>query len=162
MIKNRPKINLKCTNFAFSNDFCRYHENERLLPEYDPSMSDNVKVVEMGTDSESTEESNDGGFFPDYFVEERESKHQPKRSMYLATLKLNKVRPEQKGSYKCGPSNTKSAEVELHITDGNPTFQTTLSTVGILVDFQAKLFIFGLFFCLLLVYFWSTSGQFLV
>ena len=92
----------------------RYHGDERLLPEYNPSMSDDVKVVAEAEDaySESSQE-----VFPDYFSEESEASNS-QRSMYLATLKLNKVRPEQKGIYKCGPSNTRSASVELHITDG--------------------------------------------
>ena len=92
----------------------RYHGDERLLPEYNPSMSDDVKVVAEAEDaySESSQE-----VFPDYFSEESEASNS-QRSMYLATLKLNKVRPEQKGVYKCGPSNTRSASVELHITDG--------------------------------------------
>ena len=77
-------------------------------------MSDDVKVVAEAEDaySESSQE-----VFPDYFSEESEASNS-QRSMYLATLKLNKVRPEQKGVYKCGPSNTRSASVELHITDG--------------------------------------------
>ena len=103
--------------------FYRYHGDERLLPEYDPTMSDNVKVVEEPQSSTAEKTP----FFPeetrDYFVDE--DFLVDTRSMYLATLKLNRVRPEQKGKYKCGPSNTQSASVELHITDGklnpNPT-----------------------------------------
>ena len=118
----------------------RYHGDERLLPEYDSSMSDNVQVVEdpSGSASEEnvegfyddSEDSEEDSTFLSSFVEEeppqRRSRNSlqttealPKRSMYLATLKLYKVRPEQKGIYKCGPSNTRSASVELHITDGN-------------------------------------------
>ena len=110
----------------------RYHGDERLLPEYNPSMSDNVKVVEDDLSSLASHPRNEAAdpastFFPDYhFVEEShrgraEEQESKPRSMYLATLKLNKVRPEQKGVYKCGPSNTRSASVELHITDGNRT-----------------------------------------
>ena len=98
--------------------FYRYHGDERLLPEYDPTMSDNVKVVEEPQSSSTAAEKTP--FFPeetrDYFVDE--DFLVDTRSMYLATLKLNRVRPEQKGKYKCGPSNTQSASVELHITDG--------------------------------------------
>lgn len=107
-----------------------YHGDERLLPEYSSSMTDSVKVVELsghngrnvpeGSDLESSQSST---FLPDYYMEEDSEMESnlhgyPRRSMYLATLKLNKVRPEQKGIYKCGPSNTKSASAELHITDG--------------------------------------------
>jgi len=98
-----------------------YHGDERLLPEYDPTMSDNVKVVEEPQSSSgSMADSEKTPFFPeetrDYFVDE--DFLVDTRSMYLATLKLNRVKPEQKGKYKCGPSNTQSASVELHITDG--------------------------------------------
>ena len=79
-------------------------------------MSDDVKVV---SDSENAYSESD--IFPDYFEPESGSEQESNsRSLYLATLKLNKVRPEQKGVYKCGPSNTRSASVELHITDGKP------------------------------------------
>lgn len=95
-----------------------YHGDERLLPEYNPSMSDDVTVV---SDNDAYSESSiSEEVFPDYFNDlksDPESKENSK-AMYLATLKLNKVRPEQKGVYKCGPSNTRSASVELHITDG--------------------------------------------
>ena len=106
-------------------------------------MSDNVKVVEGHSASHNRVanfpddpdlEAQSSTFLPDYFMEDvagagaapggvndDESNHH-RRSMYLATLKLNKVRPEQKGVYKCGPSNTRSASVELHITDGNLTY----------------------------------------
>ena len=101
--------------------FYRYHGDERLLPEYDPTMSDNVRVVEEPQSSSSSmADSEKTPFFPeetrDYFVDE--DFLVDTRSMYLATLKLNRVKPEQKGKYKCGPSNTQSASVELHITDG--------------------------------------------
>ena len=117
--------------------FFRYHGDERLLPEYNPSMSDNVKVVELGHSASHNRvaanfpddpEAQSSTFLPDYFMPEDgasvtndEESNNHRRSMYLATLKLNKVRPEQKGVYKCGPSNTRSASVELHITDGNFT-----------------------------------------
>ena len=97
----------------------RYHGDERLLPEYNPSMSDDVTVV-SDNDAYSESSSISEEVFPDYFNDlksDPESKENSK-AMYLATLKLNKVRPEQKGVYKCGPSNTRSASVELHITDG--------------------------------------------
>ena len=82
-------------------------------------MSDDVKVVSESENSAYSESNSD--IFPDYFGPESEQLDTEKsssRSLYLATLKLNKVRPEQKGVYKCGPSNTRSASVELHITDG--------------------------------------------
>merc|ERR1719412_1991767 len=44
-----------------------YHGDERLLPEYNPSMSDNVKVVE---ESQSTEKPPFFSDDSDYFVEE--------------------------------------------------------------------------------------------
>ena len=115
MIGPRPKLSNDNHVYLF---FYRYHGDERLLPEYDPTMSDNVKVVEEPQSSSTAAEKTP--FFPeetrDYFVDE--DFLVDTRSMYLATLKLNKVRPEQKGKYKCGPSNTQSASVELHITDG--------------------------------------------
>ena len=99
--------------------YFRYHGDERLLPEYNPSMSDNVMVVEDAQNTEKTPESSSSR---DYFEEQPfivdSNSATAGKSLYLATLKLNKVRPEQKGIYKCGPSNTKSASVELHITDG--------------------------------------------
>ena len=123
--------------------YSRYHGDERLLPEYSDEMSDQVKVVEepispsgstsdaeilqksnsiFFSDDEKSDSSSSGFSYVDepspFFVEDDEGGHPITRNMYLATLKLNKVRPEQKGMYKCGPSNTKSASVELHITDG--------------------------------------------
>ena len=96
----------------------RYHGDERLLPEYNPSMSDDVTVVSDDNDAYS-ESISQAEVFPDYFGNDLKSDPEKNsRAMYLATLKLNKVRPEQKGVYKCGPSNTRSASVELHITDG--------------------------------------------
>jgi len=95
-----------------------YHGDERLLPEYNPSMSDDVTVVSDDNDAYS-ESISQAEVFPDYFGNDLKSDPEKNsRAMYLATLKLNKVRPEQKGVYKCGPSNTRSASVELHITDG--------------------------------------------
>ena len=113
------------------------------MPEYSDEMSDQVKVVEepispsgstsdaeilqksnsiFFSDDEKSDSTSSGFSYVDepspFFVEDDEGGHQITRNMYLATLKLNKVRPEQKGMYKCGPSNTKSASVELHITDG--------------------------------------------
>ena len=113
------------------------------MPEYSDEMSDQVKVVEepispsgstsdaeilqksnsiFFSDDEKSDSTSSGFSYVDepspFFVEDDEGGHPITRNMYLATLKLNKVRPEQKGMYKCGPSNTKSASVELHITDG--------------------------------------------
>ena len=106
--------------------FFRYHEDERLLPEYDPSMSDSVKFVGIDPSHSSKDgskkEQSTSTYFPEHFLDENDlgdQSNQNQGSMYLATLKLNKVRPEQKGTYKCGPSNTSPASVKLHITDGN-------------------------------------------
>ena len=38
---------------------------------------------------------------------------------YEASLTLDNVKPEQSGNYTCGPSNSLSASVRLHITQGN-------------------------------------------
>jgi len=102
-----------------------YHEDERLLPEYDPSMSDSVKFVGIDPSHSSKDgskkEQSTSTYFPEHFLDENDlgdQSNQNQGSMYLATLKLNKVRPEQKGTYKCGPSNTSPASVKLHITDG--------------------------------------------
>ena len=38
---------------------------------------------------------------------------------YEASLILNNVKPNQSGNYTCGPSNSLSASVRLHITQGN-------------------------------------------
>ena len=93
-------------------------------------MSDDVTVV---SESENAYSESNSDIFPDYFGPGSQSElggeESSSRSLYLATLKLNKVRPEQKGVYKCGPSNTRSASVELHITDGKlylPTHQLFL------------------------------------
>lgn len=131
-----------------------YHGDERLLPEYNPSMSDDVKVVAEAEDaySESSQE-----VFPDYFSEESEASNS-QRSMYLATLKLNKVRPEQKGIYKCGPSNTRSASVELHITDGEiraamsegqgtPSLISQSSSQGIIFQLSSVLWTIAMVLC---------------
>ena len=37
---------------------------------------------------------------------------------YEASLILNNVKPNQSGNYTCGPSNSLSASVRLHITQG--------------------------------------------
>jgi hypothetical protein len=99
--------------------YFRYHTDERLLPEYDSSMSDNVTAV-IQDSSTGTEENSKKHLFDDYYYDDLSGAFpgRSKSSMYLATLRLHKVRPEQRGTYKCGPSNAKSASVELHITDG--------------------------------------------
>ena len=38
---------------------------------------------------------------------------------YEASLTLDNVKPYQSGNYTCGPSNSLSASVRLHITQGN-------------------------------------------
>ena len=38
---------------------------------------------------------------------------------YEASLTLDNVKPNQSGNYTCGPSNSLSASVRLHITQGN-------------------------------------------
>ena len=38
---------------------------------------------------------------------------------YEASLILDNVKPNQSGNYTCGPSNSLSASVRLHITQGN-------------------------------------------
>ena len=54
--------------------FFRYHGDERLLPEYNPSMSDNVKVVEQSDgnfpEDSDLDSSQPSTFLPDYYMEE--------------------------------------------------------------------------------------------
>ena len=53
-------------------------------------------------------------------IENKKKVSVEKESVYYeASLILKDVKPNQSGNYTCGPSNSLSASVRLHITQGN-------------------------------------------
>ena len=95
--------------------FRRYHNAKRLLPDYSENMATSVMHRESGWQTSKPPSENVTSGAPQAF--------KYGDSYYEASLTLEYVKPEQSGNYTCGPSNTKTASVRLHITQG---WKTTL------------------------------------
>ena len=108
--------------------YARYHNSRRLLPDYTPGMSTSI---ETRINVQSNHSNEDASVIVDMDDIQKNKKSSERRSNvnsknrkesisfhYEASLILNNVKPNQSGNYTCGPSNSLSASVRLHITQG--------------------------------------------
>jgi hypothetical protein len=103
----------------------------RLLPDYTPGMATKVET-RMQVQSKLTSKTNEDASVILNMDDVKRNKNASKRNssnisnkseryslFYEASLILDNVKPNQSGNYTCGPSNSLSASVRLHITQGN-------------------------------------------
>ena len=106
----------------------RYHNSKRLLPDYTPSMATAVETKIQSKAAKSNEDTSVILDMEDIKKSKKVSKRHSYNSLsksennsifYEASLILDNVTPNQSGNYTCGPSNSLSASVSLHIIQGN-------------------------------------------
>ena len=103
----------------------------RLLPDYTPGMATKVET-RMQVQSKLSSKTNEDASVILNMDDVKRNKNASKRNssnisnksesyslFYEASLILDNVKPNQSGNYTCGPSNSLSASVRLHITQGN-------------------------------------------
>ena len=109
---------------------CRYHNSKRLLPDYTQGMNTTVETKMNAPIQVNSKSANDESIVVDMDdekskkkiskgIENKKKVSVEKESVYYeASLILKDVKPNQSGNYTCGPSNSLSASVRLHITQG--------------------------------------------
>ena len=115
----------KCIDWHF-----RYHNSKRLLPDYTQGMNTTVETKMNDPIQVNSKPANDESIVVDMddkkskkknskIIEQKKKVSIEKESVfYEASLILKDVKPNQSGNYTCGPSNSLSASVRLHITQG--------------------------------------------
>ena len=109
----------------------RYHNSKRLLPDYTSGMDTKVETMIHVQSEMPSNSGEDASVIVDMGKIKKDTKasksiintkrvHEERTAIYYeASLILDNVKPNQSGNYTCGPSNSLSASVRLHITQGN-------------------------------------------
>ena len=135
--------------YNFLNSFNRYHNKKRLLPDYMAGYSTNLTTkVQAKYSVPPSLEGDEGDDSSSIVLDMKDHQRSQKNTSnaiktaklvqsedatstyYEASLTLDNVKPKQSGNYTCGPSNSLSASVRLHITQGSFAYSDVCYILG--------------------------------